>query len=192
MVESDDGGRRCLALDIVESRFDLRACWVYTLWEILKYFVGTETVLEKEQVLKLIEKVHFFEHFTAGERETLAKLDCSAYRYQPSDMIIRKGELDQSFFVLLKGVIRITVGRAKEVTLTKLRAGAIFGEISWVSKRPRTSSVYADGDVVALRINLDDVDNFDPALQSKIKDQIIDVLVDRLSKMNEQLANLVR
>lgn len=159
---------------------------------MLEPFARTETALEKEQVLKLIEDVPFFENFTAGERATLAELDCSAYRYKPSDMIIHKGAHDQSFFVLLKGVVRITAGQDKEVTLTKLKAGSIFGEISWVSKRPRTSSVYADGDVIALKIGLEDVDNFDPALQTKIKDRIIDVLVERLSKTNDQLASLVR
>jgi CRP-like cAMP-binding protein len=44
------------------------------------------------------------------------------------------------------------------VTITKLKAGAIFGEIAYVAKRKRTTSVIADGDVIALRIDTKNID----------------------------------
>ena len=50
----------------------------------------------------------------------------------------------------------------------KLKTGAIFGELSWVGKRPRTTSVIADGDVIALKLNFESVESLGPALAKKI------------------------
>ena len=74
------------------------------------------------------------------------------------DGIIKEGETDYSLFVLLKGVVAIVKNNPRQVTITKLKAGAIFGEIAYVAKRKRTTSVIADGDVIALRIDTKNID----------------------------------
>ncbi len=101
-------------------------------------------------------------------------------------MIIREGDTDYSFFVLLKRVVAIVKNNPKEVTITRLKAGAIFGKIAYTAKRTRTTSVIADGDVIALKIDTKNIDELKPAIPTKLKDRLIEILVNRLETMNEQ------
>jgi CRP-like cAMP-binding protein len=73
--------------------------------------------------------------------------------------------------------------------IDKLIGGAIFGEISYISKRRRTTSVIAGGDVIALKIESKKIDALNPAVSTKLKNKFIEVLVDRLETMNK-LVNL--
>ena len=114
--------------------------------------------MNEEQAFELIDQLSFFARFTEEERRFLSTLESQIYKYFPADVIIKEGETDYSFFVLLKGVVAIVKNNPRQVTITKLKAGAIFGEIAYVAKRKRTTSVIADGDVIALRIDTKNID----------------------------------
>jgi CRP-like cAMP-binding protein len=77
------------------------------------------------------------------------------------------------------------------VTIAKLKAGAVFGEIAYIAKRTRTTSVIADGDVIALKIHTNDIDTLLPSIPNKLKDKLIEILVNRLEAMNEQVTRNV-
>lgn len=144
-----------------------------------------------ESILNLMETIAFFDNLTKQEKKDLAGQDSCVVRFAPSEFIIQEGEIEYTFYILLKGVVRIAKSKPKEITITKLKAGSIFGELSWVGKRPRTTSVIADGDVIALKIDLNVSERCGPALTKKIQDKIIGILVTRLERMNEQLSQLV-
>ena len=144
-----------------------------------------------EQAFELIDKLSFFDGFTQDEKRFLSTLESQIYKYFPADVIIKEGETDYSFFVLLKGVVAIVKNNPKEVTITKLKAGAIFGEIAYVAKRKRTTSVIADGDVIALKIDTKNIDTLKPDTPTKLKDNLIEILVRRLETMNEQVTRNV-
>ena len=73
------------------------------------------------------------------------------------------------------------------MTIAKLKAGAVFGEIAYVAKRKRTTSVIPDGDVIALKIDTKNIDALKPAIPTKLKDNLIEILANRLEAMNEQI-----
>ncbi len=77
------------------------------------------------------------------------------------------------------------------MTIAKLKAGAIFGEIAYIAKRTRTASVIADGDVIALKIDTKNIDHLKSAIPTKLKDKLINILVNRLETMNEQVTRNV-
>ena len=88
-------------------------------------------------------------------------------------------------------MVAIVKNNPRQVTITKLKAGAIFGEIAYVAKRKRTTSVIADGDVIALRIDTKNIDVLKPEIPTKLKDNLIEILVRRLETMNEQVTRNV-
>ncbi len=141
---------------------------------------------------ELINKLSFFEKFTEKEKRFLADLDKHLLRYRPSDFIINEGEIDNAFFILLKGVVCIIKSKPKETIIAKLKAGAVFGEIAIVGKRPRTTSVVANGDVICMRIELNEVEKLPLNIQTKLKDQLIGILANRLEIMNDQWARFIR
>ena len=147
--------------------------------------------MDNEQIFELIDKLSFFSGFSQEEKQFLSTLENQIYKYQPSDFIITEGETDYSFYVLLKGVVCIVKSYPKELTITKLKAGAVFGEIAYVAKRKRTTSVIADGDVIALKIDTKNIDALSPAIPTKLKDNLIEILVRRLESMNEQVTRNV-
>ena len=147
--------------------------------------------MDDEQAFELIDKLSFFDGFTQDEKRFLSTLESQIYKYFPANVIIKEGETDYSFFVLLKGVVAIVKNNPKEVTITKLKAGAIFGEIAYVAKRKRTTSVIADGDVIALKIDTKNIDTLKPDISTKLKDNLIEILVRRLETMNEQVTRNV-
>ncbi|MBT5631561.1 MAG: cyclic nucleotide-binding domain-containing protein [Nitrospina sp.] len=143
--------------------------------------------MDQEQALELIEKLSFFDDFTEKEKHFLSTLGSQIYKYLPSDTIIQEGEKDYSFFILLKGVVAIVKSNPTDKTITKLKAGSVFGEIAYVAKRERTTSVIADGDVIALKIDTKDIDTLRPEIPTKLKAKLIEILVTRLESMNEQV-----
>ncbi|MFQ5672013.1 MAG: Crp/Fnr family transcriptional regulator [Nitrospinales bacterium] len=148
--------------------------------------------MENETIVNLMKNIPFFNQLTQQEMEDLASLDSNVMRFAPSEFIIREGDFEFIVYILLKGVVRVVKTVPKEVTITKLKTGAIFGELSWVGKRARTTSVIADGDVIALRLDVESIDKFGLVLAKKIQDKLMNILVTRLEKMNEQLSRLAR
>ena len=147
--------------------------------------------MDNEQTFELIDKLSFFAGFTQEEKQFLSTLENQIYKYQPSEIIIKEGKTDYSFFVLLKGVVCIVKSYPMELTIAKLKAGAVFGEIAYVVKRKRTTSVIADGDVIALKIDTKNIDALKPAIFTKLKDNLIEILVKRLETMNKQVTRNV-
>jgi CRP-like cAMP-binding protein len=147
--------------------------------------------MEQDQAFELIDQLSFFSGFTQEEKHYLSTLESQIYKYLPSDVIIREGDTDYSFFILLKGVVAVVKNNPKEVTIAKLKAGAVFGEIAYVAKRKRMTSVIADGDCIALRFETKDIDSLKPLIPTKLKDKLIEILVNRLEAMNEQVTRNV-
>lgn len=147
--------------------------------------------MEEEQTFELIDQLSFFDGFTKEEKHYLSTLENQIFKHLPSDIIIREGETDYSFFILLKGVVAVVKSTPQELVLAKLKGGAVFGEIAYLAKRTRTTSVIADGDVIVLKISTKDIDVLKPAILNKLKDKLIEILVNRLETMNEQVTRNV-
>ena len=63
--------------------------------------------------------------------------------------IVRDGDAGDTFFVILKGEVRVVRGRR---TVARMGPGEFFGEISLLDGGPRTASVVADTPVVVARL----------------------------------------
>jgi hypothetical protein len=61
----------------------------------------------------------------------------------------------------------------------------VLGEIAYVAKRKRNTSVIADGDANALKILTNNIDTMKPEVPTKIKEKLIQILVNRLETMNK-------
>jgi CRP-like cAMP-binding protein len=60
--------------------------------------------------------------------------------------------------------------------------GALFGEVSFLTKTPRTTNIFAKSNTRVLKL--------DQKLFDKLKDKFIAVLVNRISEMNTSLVRL--
>ena len=89
---------------------------------------------------------------------------------QPGDLIIRKGERDNTLFVLLAGLAEVTADGDRPPLFT-FGAGDTFGEIGFLTAVPRTANVTARTDCQVLVLSGDFMERFiarDPAIASKV------------------------
>ena len=83
-----------------------------------------------------------------------ALLDKFGVRYPAGSLIFCEYERGETCFVIHQGEVAVLkIGEGVEKTLAVLGPGQIFGEMSVLEKKPRTATVVAKTDVVALRLD---------------------------------------
>jgi CRP-like cAMP-binding protein len=99
--------------------------------------------------LAALAEVPLFDGLSKRQLRRIAKL-ARVRRFAPGSTMVRTGEPGKSFFVLLDGTARVVrkSGRAR-----RLGVGDYFGEMALLDGAPRSASVVADGEVLALTID---------------------------------------
>lgn len=79
--------------------------------------------------------------------------DYQLKNFSKGDLIIREGELSNSFYVILIGKVNVFSGKKdKKKDLAKLSQGEIFGELGIINESPRSASVEPINDVTVIEI----------------------------------------
>lgn len=113
---------------------------------------GTPPVYEKEAAAPDIEEDvsgisdnDFFKSFTREELQDIFH-KAKVCRYAENEMVVAEGNPGDSIYVIKNGSARV-VSRIldKDIELALLRRGDVFGEVAFLTGRPRTASVIAYG-----------------------------------------------
>ena len=138
-----------------------------------------------------IKDIEMFKHFTENEKLDFANLQHSILGFGDGDFIIKEGDKNISLYVLIKGTVLITK-TGNDTPLAALKPGAIFGEMSFLSRKPRYSNVVADESVIVIKMDGEFFRKVKPEIKDKIKDYLIELLITRLDAMNEALSKISR
>lgn len=139
--------------------------------------------VDRAKILDLIQRTGFLKSLTYPELCRLVDLKTFLFSYETEEKLIEDGDMDMSLFILLSG----EVGAYKNgILLSTIPAGECFGEISFVTGRPRTADIIAHGKVIVIRFNVGAYNRLTADIREKIKDSIILKLVDRIDQMNVQ------
>ncbi|MFC1515818.1 cyclic nucleotide-binding domain-containing protein [Thermodesulfobacteriota bacterium] len=140
---------------------------------------------------EMIKEMPMFESFSEQEKKMFAEMEHSLLEFKNGDTIISDGDKSTSMYLLLKGsgVITKTEDNAK-IRLSKLKPGELFGEMSFVSKKPRQSDVIANDDVLVMKIDDDLFNKMNLDIRGKMKNYLIELLIRRLEKMNATIMKL--
>lgn len=138
---------------------------------------------------KLVLQVEFFNDFTEAEIETVLTFMDQFIRFRPDELILCQGKTDDlAMFVLLTGRCVVTSGK-QHVYLSEVMAGEFFGEISFMSEKPRTANVVASEASIVWRIDHQLLTSIPSSLREKIQQKIINKLVDVISQSNRKLSD---
>ena len=140
---------------------------------------------DREKILSIMDRIAFFNQFSTFEKIDMVEFHTHFFVYEAGEYLIREGDTETSFFILLAGTVSVTVG-SPEKQVTHLEPGEIFGEMSFLTDTARTTNVTAEELVIAIRVDRDMMDRLPVTLREKIKDQIIRKLVRRLDLMNRR------
>ena len=140
-------------------------------------------------ILDIIQDMSIIKHFTPAEKKKFADIDHSVLTFNKDDIIIKQGQKCSSLYLLIKGSVLITK-TGHSIPLCKLTPGAIFGEMSFFSKKPRHSNVVANESVTVVQMDDNFFSKIDPEIRDKIKNYLIELLVNRLDVMNATLGKI--
>ncbi len=103
-------------------------------------------VAKKIQILKSIDILSFL-HEATLERLAEESLELSLH---PKEVLFNEGEDGKTMYIILEGEVRIY---KKDIEITTMGPGSIFGEMALIEKQPRSASVEAIGDIELIEIN---------------------------------------
>ena len=139
-----------------------------------------------------LAEMDIFAGFSEEEMKIMAgKL--SSEIYNGGDVIIRKNDLDRDLFLLIRGMVNITLklnNHQREIRLNTLSSGNTFGEIALLDNEPRSANVVAVGEVTLFRLTYDnflDLQEKKPNVANKLILNIALNLSTRLRLSTEEI-----
>jgi len=111
-------------------------------------------------------------------------------RYSNGDIIITEGIVSNSVYIVLEGKVNVSKKvDNKNVLISTLKQGDVFGEMGLISGTVRSANVTAVGDCT---IGIIDKDKFNEMITNLPEDfrAVVMALVDRLRFTTEQLSRI--
>ncbi len=102
--------------------------------------------LRKNAKIELLKRVPLFRDCSRRELEEIAKI-ADEIDFREGKVLTREGAAGREFFVIVEGTTEVTQGKRKLATLSD---GDFFGEISLITRLPRTATVTTVSPVHAL------------------------------------------
>ena len=134
----------------------------------------------------LVKTLPFFQQFPEKELWEVLKISKWA-RFKPDSVLIKEGDIGDSFFILAGGYVRVSRGKR---TLNVLSAGDCFGEMAYLAQNGthRSATVTTTSDAIILKIRAQDLRNASLSCRRLFDERFLDTLVQRLETANQQLA----
>ena len=143
-----------------------------------------ETEIEIKEKFNAIHDLDFFSDFSDAEIWEIVRA-CSWQQYQAGDKVIAEGDIDDSFFIIISGVVEV---RKNDSYVGLLETGDCFGEMGYLTKSSRTATIYARNEVTLMKINATLIEQVSTECQLHFTRMFLRTLVDRLADTTAMLA----
>jgi serine/threonine protein kinase len=148
--------------------------------------VMTRSDSTKQEKFKRLKANPFFKDFF--DSEIWEVIDHSEWaEYSPSELIVTEGDLDDSFYIIVKGKVEVQKGGAK---LSILDEGNCFGEMGYFSKARRTASILSLDDVMLIKVTGSEMEKASTNTQLRFMKVFLHTMIERLSKTSEKLSSM--
>lgn len=109
---------------------------------------------------KLLRNFTFFSELNDTELETVAKI-VNLKEYKISDTVFTDGEIGESVYLIRNGEVKACkkAPDGELFTLTLMKEGEIFGEMSFLDGRPRSATIIAISDLEVFVIERKDFES---------------------------------
>lgn len=195
-------------LPITEHRKDIPEGLEYVLTRMLKkktskrYMSGLDLAADLALIFVDLEKIEtedamkskfeslnglgFFRDFNDAEIWSLVRAS-NWDSYTPGKTIIKEGDSDNSFYIILAGQVAI---HKDGQLIETLKEGDCFGEMGFLAKTERTATVTAKTDVSLIRVNKSTLDRADETTQLRFLKVFVDTVIGRLKQTTSILTQL--
>lgn len=143
--------------------------------------------ISEEERFNAVKKLDFFQGFPDVEIWEIVRA-ATWQDYLDGEDIIREGELDDSFYIIVEGAVRV-VKTSKD--LRTLVQGDCFGEMGYLAKTKRTATIVARGQTRLMKLNSTVIGQVSLNCQVRFLKVFLRTLIYRLSvttqRMSEEL-----
>jgi len=134
-------------------------------------------ILKNTGFLKGFTDVDIWELVRAGKWQT----------YPGGTTIIKEGDLDDSFYILLSGVV--SIGKNNQ-HIGNLQEGDCFGEMGYLSQTERTATVTSKTEVALIKVNAANLDRAEEGTQLRFLKAFVGTVINRLEQTTSILTQL--
>ena len=173
MLEKNPAQRYSMGLDLAAD--------LALVFEDLESVENEDIQREKFKVLK---DLRFFQSFTDVDIWELVRA-VDWHKFKEGEYIIREGDEDYSFYILLAGIVSV---EKKGHHINYLQIGDCFGEMGYITKGKRSASVKANGDVYLIQVNASTLDRANEGTQLRFFKVFVNTLAERLTDTTSELA----
>jgi len=156
------------------------------------YMTNDVPIEEDETTLSnnLLKDIELFKPFSEVDRSFIIQR-FRHHHYRPGHMIVRQGDDGESLFIIVEGVVSITINveNNKNVEVGRLGAENIFGEMALLTGEPRSANVISLTETHLLEISKDDIAPL-IAAQPEISNLLGEILTQRKQMTNSILTNI--
>jgi tetratricopeptide (TPR) repeat protein len=114
-----------------------------------------------------------------------------AQSFLPGQKVVEEGGFGDSIFVITSGEAKVVAHiLGREIELATLSVGDVFGEVAFLTGRPRTASVIADGELRVMEFNrliIEEILEKYPEILKKLEDFYQSHLEDTISKVRAKI-----
>ncbi|MEW6594998.1 MAG: serine/threonine-protein kinase [Thermodesulfobacteriota bacterium] len=135
---------------------------------------------QRQIIARLRKKYLFFADFSEAELFTIFQLSTKE-RFAPEEYLIREGSSGTKMYVILTGTVAVvTESEGRRVVIDTLSEGGCVGEMALLDRMPRSASVVAVKETVAMAINETVLRLANPKLCLKLYRSLAAILAERL------------
>ncbi|MBL4763197.1 MAG: protein kinase [Gammaproteobacteria bacterium] len=172
---------------IIYDRYDNAAAFANELSRAFTNLnsVGKE-IAEKER-WAVYRRLKFFEFFSDDQISEVTNVS-EWFEVEAGEVVVTEGEVDNSFYVITRGTVEVVKGKQVIGTMGQ---GDCFGEMAYLTRRPRTASIVAKENAALMRVGSSLLQNASLETQLQYYKVFVETLVSRLSEKNVATAKNV-
>jgi serine/threonine protein kinase len=155
----------------------------------LGHFEKSDLEINENEKFTALRRLKILRDFTDIELWELLRV--GEWQKQPGKTILlREGEMGDAFYILTEGGVTVT---RNNKLLNTLSEGAIFGEMSYVSRKqiPRSASIVARTEVTVMKILPSQLNKLSDRCQLHFAQAFLTTLADRLRVSDDRVAKMV-
>jgi serine/threonine protein kinase len=146
--------------------------------------VESEDALRKK--FETLKNIGFLKGF--ADQDIWELVRASNWQTVPSNTeIIKEGEVDDSFYILLSGVVSID---KKGQLIGNLQEGDCFGEMGYLSRTERTATVKSKTEVSFIKVNASSLTRAEEGTQLRFLKAFVNTVIERLEQTTSVLTQL--
>src|SRR6056297_3151125 len=107
--------------------------------------------ITRDKILEYVNRLDFFSEFTKPEKEQIINLKTNVCMYDKQEHLINAGDKGYCMFIILKGKVKVTETLDAK-PFAELSEGDIFGEIAFLTDKPRTATVIAKETTLVIKL----------------------------------------